>query len=132
MAGKLGLRTRSLKTSFRDLITVLADVEKPVVLGLRTAGFLFLHRAGGRSCVFYPPLYSPIGDLSMTFVLIATSSVLAALLALGWAKEFRLRRALQNLMNRLLTRWRHTHDEIHNPSTPSHVPDAARDDRRMR
>jgi hypothetical protein len=68
----------------------------------------------------------------MTFVLIATSSVLAALLALGWAKELRLRRALQNLMNRLLTRWRHAHNETLNPSTPSPVPDTARNDRRMR
>lgn len=68
----------------------------------------------------------------MTFVLIAVSSVLAALLALGWAKELRLRRALQNLMNRLLTRWRHAHDETLNPSTPSSFPDVARNDRRMR
>jgi len=68
----------------------------------------------------------------MTFVLIATSSVLAALLALGWAKELRLRRALQNLMNRLLTRWRHAHNETLNPSTPSPVTNADRNDRRMR
>ena len=68
----------------------------------------------------------------MTFVLIAISSVLTALLALGWAKELRLRRALQNLMNRLLTRWRHTHNEPHNTSRPSSVPDADRHDRRMR
>jgi hypothetical protein len=68
----------------------------------------------------------------MTFVLIAVSSVLAALLALGWAKELRLRRALQNLMNRLLTRWRHAHGETLNPSTPSPVANADRNDRRMR
>ena len=68
----------------------------------------------------------------MTFVLIAISSVLAALLALGWAKELRLRRALQNLMNRLLTRWRQTHNEQHNTSRPSPVPDAVHNDRRMR
>ena len=68
----------------------------------------------------------------MTFVLIAISSVLAALLALGWAKELRLRRALQNLMNRLLTRWRQTHNEPHNTSRPSPVPDTVHNDRRMR
>ena len=117
---------------FQHLITGIADVAKPVVLPWRTAGFLFLNGTGGRSCDFFSPLPSPIGDLSMTFVLLATSSVLAALLALGWAKELRLRRALQNLMNRLLTRWRHAHDETLNPSTPSPFADVARNDRRMR
>ena len=68
----------------------------------------------------------------MTFVLIAISSVLAALLALGWAKELRLRRALQNLMNRLLTRWRQTRNEPHNASRPSPVPDTVPNDCRMR
>ena len=33
----------------------------------------------------------------MTFALVAASSVLVVLLTLGWAKEFRLRRALQSL-----------------------------------
>ena len=34
----------------------------------------------------------------MTFALVAASSVLAVLLTLGWAREFRLRRALQSLL----------------------------------
>ena len=75
----------------------------------------------------------------MTFALVATSSVLAVLLALGWAKEFRLRRALQNLMTRVFTHWRNAHEEIHKSSTQSDgpgaardAPAAARDDRRMR
>ena len=68
----------------------------------------------------------------MTFALVATSSVLAVLLALGWAKEFRLRRALQNLMTRILTQWRNAHEESNHSRTPNDVPGAARDDRRMR
>ena len=68
----------------------------------------------------------------MTFALVATSSVLAVLLALGWAKEFRLRRALQNLMTRILTCWRNAHEEVYKSSTHRDVSGTARDDRRMR
>ena len=39
---------------------------------------------------------------------LAASSLLAVMLALGWAKEFRLRRALQSLLTRAFTHWRHT------------------------
>jgi hypothetical protein len=42
----------------------------------------------------------------MTFALVAASSVLVVLLTLGWAKEFRLRRALQSLLARVFTQWR--------------------------
>lgn len=68
----------------------------------------------------------------MTFAVVATSSVLAVLLALGWAKEFRLRRALQNLMTRIFTRWRNAHEDINKSSTQSADLGAPRDDRRMR
>jgi len=52
----------------------------------------------------------------MTFALVAASSVLAVLLALGWAKEFRLRRALQSLLARVFNQWR-TVDEANELST---------------
>ena len=46
----------------------------------------------------------------MTFALVAASSVLVVLLTLGWAKEFRLRRALQSLLARVFTQWRNAHE----------------------
>jgi hypothetical protein len=46
----------------------------------------------------------------MTFALVAASSVLALLLALCWAKEFRLRRALQSLLARVFTQWRNARE----------------------
>ena len=52
----------------------------------------------------------------MTFALVAASSVLALLLALCWAKEFRLRRALQSLLSRLFSQWK-TVDEASELST---------------
>lgn len=54
----------------------------------------------------------------MHYALVATSSLLVVLLALGWAKEFRLRRALQNLLTRIFTRWRDP-DETE-PTGPPH------------
>ena len=39
----------------------------------------------------------------MMFTLVAASSVLVVLLTLAWAKEFRLRRALQSLLARVFT-----------------------------
>ena len=47
---------------------------------------------------------------TMIFSLLAASSLMAVMLALGWAKEFRLRRALQSLLTRAFTHWRHTHE----------------------
>lgn len=52
----------------------------------------------------------------MTFALIAASSVLALLLTLVWAKEFRLRRALQSLLARISTQWSNSNEA--NDSTP--------------
>ena len=52
----------------------------------------------------------------MTYAFVAASSVLAVLLALGWAKEFRLRRALQSLLARVFTQWRNAHEA--NDSSP--------------
>jgi len=47
----------------------------------------------------------------MVFALVAASSVLAVLLTLGWAREFRLRRALQSLLARVFDHWRqNTHE----------------------
>ena len=46
----------------------------------------------------------------MTFALIAASSVLVVLLTFLWAREFRLRRALQSLLARIFTQWRNTHE----------------------
>ncbi|HCO23435.1 MAG: hypothetical protein CME31_15340 [Gimesia sp.] len=55
----------------------------------------------------------------MTFALIAASSVLVVLLTLVWAREFRLRRALQSLLARIFTQWRNTH-EATEPDTKCH------------
>jgi hypothetical protein len=46
----------------------------------------------------------------MTFALVAASSVLVVLLTLCWAKEIRLRRALQSLLARVFTQWRNAHE----------------------
>ena len=45
-------------------------------------------------------------EVRMTTALIAASSVLALLITLAWAKEFRLRRALQSLLARVFSQWR--------------------------
>ena len=52
----------------------------------------------------------------MTTALIAASSVLVVLLTLGWAKELRLRRALQSLLARVFNPRRNAH-EANEPST---------------
>ena len=61
----------------------------------------------------------------MIFALVAASSVLAVLLALLWAKEFRLRRALQNLLARMFTRWRNAHESNDTSTTKNDVPGSA-------
>ena len=70
----------------------------------------------------------------MTFALVAASSVLVVLLTLGWAKEFRLRRALQSLLARVFTQWRNADEADEKPSTNGNVPGSAdaRSRRRMR
>jgi hypothetical protein len=70
----------------------------------------------------------------MTLALVATSSVLVVLLSLGWAKELRLRRALQSLLARVFTQWRNAHEADEKPSTSGNVPGSAdaRSRRRMR
>ena len=52
----------------------------------------------------------------MTYAFVAASSVLTVLLTLVWAREFRLRRALQSLLTRILTQWRNAHEA--NDSSP--------------
>lgn len=69
----------------------------------------------------------------MTFALVASSSVLVVLLTFVWAREFRLRRALQSLLARIFTQWRNTH-EATEPDPKHHAAhDRADsgDDRRM-
>ncbi|MBL6706201.1 MAG: hypothetical protein ISQ06_08820 [Planctomycetaceae bacterium] len=61
----------------------------------------------------------------MTFALVAGSSVLAVLLTLGWAKEFRLRRALQSLLARVFTQWRNAHEADDSPSQRRDVRSSA-------
>ena len=51
----------------------------------------------------------------MTFALVAASSVLVVLLTLCWAKEIRLRRALQSLLARVFTQWRNAHEADDSP-----------------
>ena len=69
----------------------------------------------------------------MTFALIASSSVLVVLLTLVWAREFRLRRALQSLLARIFTQWRNTHDATEPDSKQHDAHDHAYsgNDRRM-
>jgi hypothetical protein len=57
----------------------------------------------------------------MTYALVAAASLVAVLLALAWAKEFRLRRALQSLLARLFRHWRNAHET--NPTNGSHSDD---------
>ncbi len=70
----------------------------------------------------------------MTFALVAASSVLVVLLTLGWAKEFRLRRALQSLLARVFSQWRNAHEADDSLPTSGNVPGSAdaRSRRRMR
>ena len=63
----------------------------------------------------------------MTFALVAASSVLAVLLTLGWAREFRLRRALQSLLARVFDHWRNAHET--NPDRDRPHPAATTSDR---
>jgi hypothetical protein len=69
----------------------------------------------------------------MIFALISASSVLVVLLTLVWAREFRLRRALQSLLARIFTQWRNTHEATE--PAPKHRDvrgrDTFGDDRRM-
>jgi hypothetical protein len=51
----------------------------------------------------------------MTFALVAASSVLVVLLTLCWAKEFRLRRALQSLLARVFTPRRNANEADDSP-----------------
>ena len=46
----------------------------------------------------------------MTYAIVAASSMLAVLVAIAWAKEFRLRRALQRLLARLFQAQRNAHE----------------------
>ena len=64
----------------------------------------------------------------MTLALVTASSVLAVLLTLGWAREFRLRRALQSLLARVFDHWRQNTHET-NPDRDRPYPAATDNDR---
>ena len=70
----------------------------------------------------------------MTSALFAASSVLVVLLTLCWAKELRLRRALQSLLARVFTQWRNAHEANDSPprSRDVHGSPSSGDHRRMR
>jgi hypothetical protein len=53
----------------------------------------------------------------MTYTIVAASSLLAVLLALAWCREFRLRRALQNLLARIFAFWRNASLKIGPPDS---------------
>lgn len=69
----------------------------------------------------------------MTFALVAASSVLVVLLTFVWAREFRLRRALQSLLARIFTQWRNAHEATELAPKHHDAPDRAYsgDDLRM-
>jgi hypothetical protein len=52
------------------------------------------------------------------------------LLTLGWAKEFRLRRALQSLLARVFHQWRHANETHEPPAMRRDEPNAANPRRR--
>ncbi len=54
----------------------------------------------------------------MTYVLVSASALLAVVLTCAWAKEFRLRRALQALLARIFSHWRNAHGT--DPTNRSH------------
>ena len=68
----------------------------------------------------------------MTWALVAASSVLVVLLTLGWAKEFRLRRALLSLLARVLTHWRSADEAQDTPATRRDAPRSAASGNRRR
>lgn len=51
----------------------------------------------------------------MTYAFIAASSLLVVLLTLCWAKELRLRKALQSLLARIFDQWRNAHEADSSP-----------------
>jgi hypothetical protein len=55
----------------------------------------------------------------MTCTVVLASALLAVLLTLAWAKEHRLRRALQALLARILAHWRSTRET--NPTNRPHA-----------
>ncbi|WP_339685972.1 hypothetical protein [Gimesia maris] len=69
----------------------------------------------------------------MSFVLIASSSVLVVLLTFVWAREFRLRCALQSLLARIFNQRRNTHEATEPDPKHHNAHDRAYsgDDRRM-
>ena len=66
----------------------------------------------------------------MAFAVLAASSVLVVLLTLAWAKEFRLRRALQSLLARVFSQWRNPREANEPSSTRHDVPHSADSQRR--
>ncbi len=66
----------------------------------------------------------------MTTALIAASSVLIVLLTLAWAKEIRLRRALQSLLARVFSQWRNPREANETSSTRHDVSGSADSQRR--
>jgi len=56
-------------------------------------------------------------ETRMMNVLVLASALLAVLLTCAWAKEFRLRRALQALLARIFSHWRNAHgtDQTNRP-----------------
>ena len=67
----------------------------------------------------------------MTFALVAASSVLVVLLTLCWAKEIRLRRALQSLLARVFDHWRQNTHETNPDRDRPHPAATATDSDRM-
>lgn len=66
----------------------------------------------------------------MAFAVLAASSVLVVLLTLAWAKEFRLRRALQSLLARVFSQWRNPREANEPSSTRRDVPGSSDSQRR--
>jgi hypothetical protein len=76
----------------------------------------------------------PIKEPRMTHVVILASSLLAVVLALAWRREFRLRKAMQNLLSRIFAYLRNAHatEPSNRPRRDDRGPPDAVDDDRMR
>ena len=93
------------------MITILVQIADVPPRIRRHVG---ARRGRGVVAVSTPPLKDP----HMTCIVILASALLAVLLTLAWAKEFRLRRALQALLARIFTHWRPAHES--DPTNRSH------------
>lgn len=94
---------------------------------LTAAAGLFFVLAVIFSALTVPIIHNHLqkGVPCMLYAIVVASGLLAVLLALAWAKEVRLSKALQRLLAKLFHSWRTT---THETSSPDHAADNPVDD----